>query len=134
MQHQSYHAAFAGQPMPAYGRIRDCHMQSFSMGITLPPAAARLRETALLSRMGDQEPPCATVRRTPNTNHIGFYVAKAKGLYTAAGLNVTLLSPHHDEYKRTPASRCASPANRAASPARLKNLCIYLPPVRGDAA
>lgn len=44
--------------------------------------------------------------RTPNTNHIGFYFAKAKGLYDAAGLNVRLLSPHVDGYKRTPASRC----------------------------
>ena len=44
---------------------------------------------------------------TPNTNHIGFYVAKAQGLYLAAGLDVTLLSTHHDAYKRTPASRVA---------------------------
>jgi ABC-type nitrate/sulfonate/bicarbonate transport system substrate-binding protein len=44
---------------------------------------------------------------TPNTNHIGFYVAKARGWYTDAGLDVTLLSPHHDDYKATPASRVA---------------------------
>ena len=31
---------------------------------------------------------------TPNTNHIGFYVAKAKGWYKEAGLEVVLLSPH----------------------------------------
>jgi ABC-type nitrate/sulfonate/bicarbonate transport system substrate-binding protein len=44
---------------------------------------------------------------TPNTNHIGFYVAKAQGLYSAAGLDVKLLSTHQDGYKRTPASRVA---------------------------
>lgn len=45
---------------------------------------------------------------TPNGNHVGFYVAKAKGLYDAAGLAVTLLSPHRDAYKATPASKVAS--------------------------
>ena len=44
---------------------------------------------------------------TPNTNHIGFYVAKAKGWYSDAGLEVTLTSPHHDAYKTTPAARVA---------------------------
>ncbi len=28
---------------------------------------------------------------TPNTNHIGIYVAKAKGFYAAAGLDVEIL-------------------------------------------
>lgn len=32
---------------------------------------------------------------TPNTNHIGIYVAKAKGFYEAAGLNVEIL-PYAD--------------------------------------
>lgn len=41
-------------------------------------------------------------------NHIGFYTAKAKGLYSAAGLDVTFLSPHVDAYKATPASRVES--------------------------
>ncbi len=45
---------------------------------------------------------------TPNTNHAGFYVAKAKGFYADAGLNVALLSPHLDEYKDTPASKLTS--------------------------
>ena len=44
---------------------------------------------------------------TPNTNHIGFYVAKASGWYAEAGLDVCILSTHHDDYKRTPASRVA---------------------------
>jgi hypothetical protein len=42
---------------------------------------------------------------TPNTNHSGFYVAKSKGYYQEEGLDVKLLSPHVDGYKRTPASR-----------------------------
>ncbi|KXZ43661.1 hypothetical protein GPECTOR_83g273 [Gonium pectorale] len=44
---------------------------------------------------------------TPNTNHTGFYVAKAKGWYAEAGLDVAVISPHVDEYKTTPASRVA---------------------------
>lgn len=42
---------------------------------------------------------------SPNTNHIGFYIAKAKGFYSESNLAVTLLSTHHDDYARTPASR-----------------------------
>ena len=44
---------------------------------------------------------------SPNTNHIGFYVAKSNGWYCDAGLSVQLVSPHRDGYKRTPASRVA---------------------------
>ena len=36
-----------------------------------------------------------------------MYYAKALGLYSAAGLDVVLLSPHLDDYHRTPASRYA---------------------------
>lgn len=39
---------------------------------------------------------------TPNTNHTGFYVARSKGFYKDAGLEVQILSPHQDEYKTTP--------------------------------
>jgi hypothetical protein len=39
---------------------------------------------------------------TPNTNHTGFYVARNKGFYKDAGLDVRILSPHQDEYKTTP--------------------------------
>lgn len=42
---------------------------------------------------------------TPNTNHTGFYVARNKGYYKDAGLDVSILSPHTDGYKVTPASR-----------------------------
>lgn len=44
---------------------------------------------------------------TPNTNHTGFYVARNKGWYADAGLDVQLISPHVDEYKATPGSRVA---------------------------
>jgi NitT/TauT family transport system substrate-binding protein len=44
---------------------------------------------------------------TPNTNHTGFYVARAKGWYADAGLTVCFKSPHEDEYKTTPASHLA---------------------------
>ena len=45
---------------------------------------------------------------TPNTNHAGFYVSKAQGLYAAAGLDVSFISPHADGYGATPASRVES--------------------------
>jgi ABC-type nitrate/sulfonate/bicarbonate transport system substrate-binding protein len=45
---------------------------------------------------------------TPNTNHAGFYVAKAKGWYADAGIDVHFLSPHEDGYKETPASKLAT--------------------------
>jgi hypothetical protein len=45
------------------------------------------------------------VPRTPNTNHAGFFVAQARGIYSAAGLNVRFVSPHTDGYNQTPASR-----------------------------
>lgn len=41
-------------------------------------------------------------------NHTGFYVAREKGLYQEQGLNVTLVSPHTDDYHSTPASHLAS--------------------------
>lgn len=41
---------------------------------------------------------------TPNTNHTGFYVARARGYYKEADLDVNFLSPHVDAYKTTPAS------------------------------
>ena len=36
---------------------------------------------------------------TPNTNHAGFYVAKAQGLYAKAGLDVSFISPHSGEVR-----------------------------------
>ena len=43
---------------------------------------------------------------TPNTNHTGLYLAREKGYYKAADLQVTFVSPHLDNYKATPGSRC----------------------------
>ena len=49
---------------------------------------------------------------TPNTNHIGFYVAQHAGLYEQAGLDVTLRSPDTpqpaDSPRMTPAQRVAA--------------------------
>lgn len=42
---------------------------------------------------------------TPNSNHTGFFVAKHKGYYADAGLDVSFISPHVDNYHATPASR-----------------------------
>lgn len=45
---------------------------------------------------------------TPNINHVGFFVAAAKGYYSANGLQVRITSPHSDQYKSTPAQRVAN--------------------------
>ena len=45
---------------------------------------------------------------TPNTNHVGVYVAQSAGYYDAAGLEVTVRSPAEDEYETTPAKRVAT--------------------------
>jgi hypothetical protein len=39
---------------------------------------------------------------TPNTNHAGFFVAKDKGFYSAAGIEVEFLSPLDNDYAKTP--------------------------------
>lgn len=44
---------------------------------------------------------------TPNTNHTGFYVALAQGLYEQAGLTVEITLPDQDNYQMTPAKRVA---------------------------
>ena len=44
---------------------------------------------------------------TPNTNHTGFYVALAKGLYKQTGLDVQIILPDEDSYELTPAKRVA---------------------------
>eukprot|EP00854_Cymbomonas_tetramitiformis_P029918 gene29918-37339_t len=36
---------------------------------------------------------------TPNTNHTGFYVAKAKGYYQANGLKVRILGANEEDYR-----------------------------------
>lgn len=42
---------------------------------------------------------------TPNINHIGFFVAKNKGFYAQADLEIELLDPSQDNYKTTPAKK-----------------------------
>ncbi len=42
---------------------------------------------------------------TANTNHTGFYVAKAKGFYEEMGLDVTIITPEMDNYAVTPAKK-----------------------------
>jgi NitT/TauT family transport system substrate-binding protein len=44
---------------------------------------------------------------TPNTNHTGVYVARAKGYYDEAGVDLTIRSPAADDYETTPAKRVA---------------------------
>lgn len=40
---------------------------------------------------------------TPNTNHTGFFVARAKGYYDEVGVKVEIRSPEKDNYEKTPA-------------------------------
>lgn len=42
---------------------------------------------------------------TPNTNHIGFFIAREKGFYTAVGLKVDIQDPSRDDYAETPAKK-----------------------------
>ena len=44
---------------------------------------------------------------TPNTNHTGIYVARAKGYYDEADVDLTVHSPADDDYETTPAKRVA---------------------------
>jgi NitT/TauT family transport system substrate-binding protein len=51
---------------------------------------------------------------TPNTNHTGIYVARAKGYYEAADLAVSIRSPAEDGYEQTPAKRVATGGSTVA--------------------
>ena len=51
---------------------------------------------------------------TPNTNHTGIYVARAKGYYDEAGVDLTIHSPADDDYETTPAKRVADGAATVA--------------------
>ena len=61
---------------------------------------------------------------TPNGNHLGFFVAKDKGLYDAAGLDVTIVSPrtpsttgrHPEIPTRTPRAPPNTSPRAASSP------------------
>ncbi len=68
---------------------------STSPGPTSPSAPASGRPSGSTPALPSTAPPTATVRLaldwTPNTNHTGFYVARAKGWYTAAGIDLQVL-------------------------------------------
>lgn len=42
---------------------------------------------------------------TANTNHTGFYVARAKGFYTEKSIEVKITTPEDDGYRTTPAKK-----------------------------
>ncbi len=42
---------------------------------------------------------------TPNTNHTGFFVAREKGFYKDAGIELDIQSPLDDNYSTTPAKK-----------------------------
>mgnify|MGYP001800459550 FL=1 len=42
---------------------------------------------------------------TPNVNHIGFFVAQAKGFYKSHGLELQISNPADDDYALTPAKK-----------------------------
>lgn len=42
---------------------------------------------------------------TPNVNHIGFFVAQAKGFYKEKTLELNIISPEEDNYATTPAKK-----------------------------
>ncbi|NJC25811.1 ABC transporter substrate-binding protein [Neolewinella antarctica] len=42
---------------------------------------------------------------TPNTNHIGFFIAREKGFYAEASLDVNIQDPSQDNYATTPAKK-----------------------------
>lgn len=44
---------------------------------------------------------------TPNTNHIGFFIAQELGLYEEYGVRVTIIHPGTDNYSLTPAKKLA---------------------------
>lgn len=67
---------------------------------------------------------------TPNTNHIGFYVAAGKGWYQNAGLEVSLLSPEDDNYQTTPAAKVAQGAAMLAIAPSESALSYYLHPTK----
>ena len=54
---------------------------------------------------------------TPNANHVGFYVAAARGLYAARGLAVSFRLPDGDDYALAPAKAAlAGAADLAVGP------------------
>lgn len=76
------------------------HNRSFSFAMATGPMVAMIVLVAACSggTKGTEAAPTAKPIRvmldwTPNTNHAGMYLAKAKGYYREAGLDVTFLQP-----------------------------------------
>jgi hypothetical protein len=51
---------------------------------------------------------------TPNINHVGFFVAVARGYFSKGDLKVRFISPHSDDYKTTPAQKIVNGDAHAA--------------------
>lgn len=81
---------------------------SFSLGQASEPAKAPSNENAKAAPSAQPPQTAKTSKKerqkrkkvvvaldwTPNTNHTGLYVAKAKGLYANAGLDVSIVQPN----------------------------------------
>ncbi|CAM6089783.1 unnamed protein product [Calypogeia fissa] len=83
-----------------------------------------------MASVGELEQVVLAMDWTPNTNHVGFYVAQALGYYSEAGISVQLLSPHLDSYETTPASRVASQTATFALAPPETVISYHLPPER----
>ncbi|KAH7288058.1 hypothetical protein KP509_31G009900 [Ceratopteris richardii] len=66
---------------------------------------------------------------TPNSNHVGFFVAQALGFYRDAGLLVSFISPEAENYSVTPASRLANGSALFALGPSETVISHHLPPV-----
>lgn len=69
---------------------------------------------------------------TPNINHVGFFVAYARGYFAEVGVKVVFDSPHTDDYKVTPAKKVASGAAHVAicpSETVISHACQVTPPM-----
>jgi ABC-type nitrate/sulfonate/bicarbonate transport system substrate-binding protein len=71
-------------------RISRRHAAALALSMLIAPVA--LEQGA---RAADLKPVKVALDWTPNTNHVGLYVAKAKGYFKDAGLDVTIL-PYGD--------------------------------------
>ncbi|KAH9297419.1 hypothetical protein KI387_029101 [Taxus chinensis] len=76
----------------------------------LPPSRTLMMRSAEKTKMEAEDLTCISVALdwTPNTNHVGLYVAKALKYYREVGLKVDLISPHLDNYSTTPAFKVSS--------------------------
>ncbi|MFQ3566798.1 MAG: ABC transporter substrate-binding protein [Aggregatilineales bacterium] len=66
--------------------------------VAVTPAAAQLNEGASV-RLPERESVRVLLDWTPNTNHIGFYVAQALGFYDDVNLDVDIVQPNELDLK-----------------------------------